>query len=203
MQPNCHTPLCIRSCRICLTHRLVEGNGIPDSLLLGENWRREQHTVDALDHSVRSIDVNDCGDRTLHTAAGAAVATLACALAETSLPLGSQGANHEGEVALQEVTLLCAGEVVTGGLVDAGVVECDLAVGLAAVHDRHNFDTLGSVDSGVVAQVVCEQQGWGEWQGSMGQYVISSQEMGSVHKPFINAQLPYSPGAALCSSSAP
>jgi hypothetical protein len=144
-----------------LTHRLVESNGVLDSLLLSEHWRREQHTVDALDYSVRSIDVVHSGDGALHTAAGAAVATLACALAEPSLPLGGQWADHEGEVTLHEVTLLCAGEVVTGGLVNAGVVESDLAVGLAAVDDWDNLDTLGGVDGGVVAQVVCEQQGWG------------------------------------------
>jgi hypothetical protein len=42
------------------------------------------------------------------------------------------------------------------GFIDAGVMEGDLAVGLAAIHDGHYLHTFGGIDGGAVAQV-----GWG------------------------------------------
>lgn len=101
------------------THRCVVGDGISNGLLLGEDWRREQHAADTMDHTVGGKDVVALGDGALHTAAGAAVATAAGTLAEASLPLGSQGADHEGEVTLAVCPLLSACEVVAGGLVHA------------------------------------------------------------------------------------
>jgi hypothetical protein len=67
--------------------------------------------------------------------------------------------HHEREVTLEEGLLLRAREVVRGGLVDAGVVQRDLALGLAAVHDGHNLHALGRVDGRVVAQKLCGARG--------------------------------------------
>lgn len=71
------------------THRLVVGNSITDGLLLGEHWRGEQHTTDAVNHTIRGVNISILDSAALHTTAGAAVAALAGALAEASLPLGS------------------------------------------------------------------------------------------------------------------
>lgn len=94
------------------THRCIVGDGISDGLLLCEDGGREQHAVDALDHTVAGQDVVAGADRALHAAAGAAVAAPAGALAEAALPLSCQGGDHKGEVALAKGALLCAGEVV-------------------------------------------------------------------------------------------